>query len=49
MTLRLKLFTAWCIFLVASSGVAAFYGWSLFADSAGTSSSSGGARGPTHK
>lgn len=50
MTKRLTLFTAWCLFLVALSGVAAFCGWSPFADNdTASSSSSGGVHGPTHK
>lgn len=50
MTKRLYLFGAWCLFIVALAGVAAFYGWSPFADNdTASSSSSGGVRGPTHK
>ncbi|WP_292928177.1 hypothetical protein [Novosphingobium sp. PASSN1] len=47
MSKSLILFGIWCAFLVACSGVAAWYGWAPFPDNERPSSAS--YRGPTHK
>lgn len=48
MSKSLFLFGIWCAFLVACSGVFAWYGWAPFPDNTSSSSSSA-YRGPTHK